>query len=330
MLRVAIIGCGLIGFKRAEAIAGVGNLVACADIDFQKAQFLAAQHNCAAFENWEELIGVHQIDVAIISVRHNKLAEIAEACMRKKINVFVEKPAAKKSVELENLSLLAQESTVKFRVGFNHRYHPALQKAKELVVSGAIGELLYVRGCYGHGGRLGYESEWRANPSISGGGELIDQGSHLIDLARWFLGDLEVHSSLAASCFWDMQVDDNAFLLLKTAAGQVAMLHASCTEWKNMFSFEIYGVQGKLHIRGLGGSYGTEEITYYRMRPEMGPPDTMSWQFPMKDNSWRRELEEFVSDIINDVPSIPGIEDAMCNLRIIEEVYNKNGYDFSS
>src|SRR5688572_8925875 len=156
---------------------------------------------------------------------------------------------------------------------------------------------MFVRGRYGHGGRIGYDREWRADPIKSGGGELIDQGVHLIDLARWILGDFEHVSGFAHTYFWNMPVDDNAFMLLRTRENRAAFLHVSCTEWKNLFSLEIYGKSGKLHIEGLGGSYGIERLTHYRMLPEMGPPETTAWEYPMNDRSWELEFAEFVEDI---------------------------------
>jgi hypothetical protein len=155
--------------------------------------------------------------------------------------VLVEKPAARTLRELEPVLKAASRGASVVRVGFNHRYHRAMRKAKELISAGALGPLMYVRGRYGHGGRVGYEKEWRANPERSGGGELIDQGPHLIDLARWFLNAEFPHvEGMAHTYFWDMPVDDNAFMLLRTADDKAAFLHVSCTEWKNLFSMEIY------------------------------------------------------------------------------------------
>jgi predicted dehydrogenase len=160
-------------------------------------------------------------------------------------------------------------------------------------------------------------------PEKSGGGELVDQGMHLIDLARWFLGDFRDVQGMIATCFWNMPVEDNAFLLLRTAGGQVASLHATWTEWKNLFSFEIYGRDAKLEISGLGGSYGVERLTYYRMLPEMGPPETTFWEYRRPDESWRAELLEFLEDIrLNRQPS-PGIADAEAALAIVETVYRE-------
>jgi predicted dehydrogenase len=195
------------------------------------------------------------------------------------------------------------------------------------VSSGALGPLMFLRARYGHGGRVGYDREWRSDPVKSGGGELIDQGPHLIDLARWFLGDFTEVDGFAATYFWDMPVDDNGFLLLKTASKQVAFLHASCTEWKNTFSFEIYGRDGKLDINGLGGSYGTERLTYYKMLPQMGPPETTTWEYPMVDNSWDTEFGEFLEDIRLKRPPSAGLRDAIEALTIIEKIYRMSGYD---
>jgi predicted dehydrogenase len=186
---------------------------------------------------------------------------------------------------------------------------------------------MFIRGRYGHGGRVGYDREWRADPALSGGGELIDQGVHLIDLSRWFMGDFVSIEGYAHTYFWDMPVDDNGFMLLKTAKNQTAFLHVSCTEWKNMFSLEIYGRDAKLHIEGLGGSYGIEKLTFYKMLPEMGPPDTMIWEYPRGDNSWALEFSAFLEDIrLGRTPSA-NLNDAREALLAVEKIYKDSGYD---
>ncbi|GAG02077.1 unnamed protein product, partial [marine sediment metagenome] len=163
--------------------------------------------------------------------------------------------------------------------------------------------------------------EWRADPQIAGGGELLDQGVHLIDLARWFLGDFVHIGGYTHTYFWDMPVEDNAFLLLRTAQDQVAWLHASWTEWKNLFSFEIYGRNAKLHIEGLGGSYGLERLAYYRMLPEMGPPETTIWEYPGEDLSWQLEFEAFVQAAQSGTRPTTTLQDAKAALEIVHQVY---------
>ena len=321
MIRVAIIGCGLVGQKRARALAGA-KLVACVDPDQSRAGDLAQNaKGCAVFPDWRSVIRSDQIDVVIVATPHNLLAEISGAAVREGKHVLVEKPGARNVDELRGLISIAESAGVRVRVGFNHRYHPAFQQARELVDSGKIGSLMFIRARYGHGGRKEYDREWRARPEISGGGELIDQGTHLIDLAHWFLGEFEEVDGFAHTYFWEIPVDDNAFLLLKTKEKKVAFLHASWTEWKNTFSFEIFGRGGKLQVDGLGGSYGAERLTWYRMLPEMGPPETNVWEYPMEDDSWEVEMAEFLKDIRLSRASEPGLHDAFATLKVVEQIY---------
>lgn len=325
-LGVGIIGCGLIGQKRAKAL-GIGRLVACADVNLSRASALADKTKALAFSDWRALLAVPSVDVVIIATLHDSLAEITLAAIEAGKHVLVEKPAARNPAELLPVMAAAERRGVKVRVGLNHRYHRAFRKAREIFESGALGEMMFVRARYGHGGRVGYDREWRADPVLSGGGELIDQGPHLIDLARWFLGDFTVVQGLSQTCYWDMPVDDNAFMLLQTAQHKVAFLHVSCSEWKNLFSMEIYGRNGKLEISGLGGSYGLEKLTYFKMLAQMGPPETTSWEYPMADDSWEVELAEFYDDIRLDRQPAAGLHDAHEALKVVDLIYKESGYD---
>jgi predicted dehydrogenase len=329
-LRIGIVGCGLIGQKRARALGTGGRLVACADIDVGRAENLAKGFGAKVFGDWRDLVCLLEVDVVVIATLHDSLAAITLAAVEAGKHVLVEKPAARSAKELEPVIAAAEKKGVKVRVGFNHRYHRSLRKAKEIFDSGALGELMFIRGRYGHGGRIGYDKEWRAKPELSGGGELIDQGPHLIDLSRWFLGDFSEVQGFAHTYYWDMPVDDNGFMLLKTEKKQTAFLHASCTEWKNLFSMEIYGRDGKLDLSGLGGSYGVEKLTWYKMLPEMGPPETISWEYPMGDDSWGVEMAEFYDDIRLNRSPAAGLGDAYAALKIIEQIYKESGYDHSA
>jgi predicted dehydrogenase len=327
---VAILGCGLIGQKRSKALAGA-KLVVCADVDEKRARALAAGFpGCEATTDWPSAVCRHDVNLVIVATTNDALVKTSLAAIQAGKHVLVEKPAARNVAELDLLIHTSQENHVQVRVGFNHRYHPALLKAHELFDAGELGEMMFVRGRYGHGGRRGYDREWRADPSLSGGGELIDQGVHLIDLSRWFLGDFTEVQGFAGTYFWDMPVDDNGFMLLKTAGKQTAFLHVSCTEWKNLFSLEIYGRNAKLHIEGLGGSYGVEKLSFYKMLPEMGPPETTIWEYPRGDNSWALEFAEFLEDIrLNRTPSA-NLMDARAALAAVEKIYKDSGYDYYS
>lgn len=320
-MRVAIIGCGLIGQKRARALPRGWSLALCCDQVRERAENLASSYPSAqATTNSESAAANSGVDLVIVATTHDALAPLAAKAARAGKHVLIEKPGARSATELDAVADAAQSTGVLVRVGFNHRYHRAFRKAREVLDTGALGEPMFVRARYGHGGRLGYEKEWRAVPKVSGGGEAIDQGVHLIDLARWFLGDFVDVRGAAPTLYWNMAVEDNAFFLLRTARGSVAFLHASWTEWKNLFSFEYSGRCGKVEITGLGGSYGTERLTHYRMLPTMGPPETTIYEYPSADDSWEAEMADFSEDIrLARTPS-PGVADAQAALRIAEQV----------
>jgi len=324
-VKIGIIGCGLIGEKRARATAAAGDAVSLvADVQPERAASLAKVAGAKPCADWKEVVSSRDVDAVIVATPHDALAEIALAAVEAGKHVLVEKPGARFGSELGRLAAAAKRRKAIVKVGFNHRFHPALRKAREIVDSGALGPLMFIRARYGHGGRVGYEKEWRAQPQISGGGELIDQGIHLIDLSRWFLGDFPRIDGWAPTYFWKMRVEDNAFLALRTKKGQMAWLHAGWTEWKNIFCFEIFGREGKLQIDGLGGSYGVEKLTHYRMKPEMGPPDVETWEFPQPDESWTLEFQEFVRAVAEKREPSGNLADAQAAFKIIETVYDKS------
>lgn len=328
-VKFAVVGCGLIGRKRMSALARMSSAslrFAC-DLDAIRAADAAQLvPGCAAATDFRAVLKDPQIEAVVVATLNGSLAPITLAAVQAGKHVLVEKPGALNAAQLRAIQEAASRTGARVRIGFNHRFHPALQKARELVDAGELGPLMFLRARYGHGGRKGYDREWRADPTLSGGGELIDQGVHLIDLAGWFLGEFNQVDGHAATYFWDMKVDDNAFLSLRTPQGQTAWLHASCTEWKNLFSLELYGRNAKLAIDGLGGSYGVERLSFYKMLPEMGPPDTTIFEYPRGDQSWTLELETFIADIRQRRTPSPGLAEGIRTLEIVENIYRKSGY----
>jgi predicted dehydrogenase len=325
-MNYAIVGCGLIGKKRLAGLPVSSKLVVACDTNLARAEELAKISQTArAISDFKIAVADPQVDAVIVATINSELAKISAAAIRAGKHVIVEKPAGISAKEIDELIALEKKHGVCVRVGFNHRYHPAFQKAREIFASGVMGELMFIRARYGHGGRIGYDKEWRADPKLSGGGELIDQGIHLIDLAGWFLGEFKKIDGHAETYFWKMPVDDNAFLSLRTAKNQTAWLHVSCTEWKNLFSFEIYGRHTKLAIEGLGGSYGVEKLFHYQMKPEMGIPDTKVYEFPGADESWKIEMNEFERDVQSKRKPDAGLAEARAALQIVETIYEKSG-----
>jgi predicted dehydrogenase len=321
-MKVGIIGCGIIGGKRAAALGGDHRLVATFDVASERSRALAAKHGAEACASAEQV--VERSDAVIVATTNDQLVPLTMLAVRAGRHVIVEKPGARRASELEPVVKLAREQRVVVKAGFNHRFHPAAQKARAILDAGGCGDVMFVRGRYGHGGRVGYEKEWRADPDKSGGGELIDQGVHLIDLARWFFGaDLTDVQGRVETFFWKMPVEDNAFLTLGTAARQVAHLHVSCTEWKNLFSFEIYARHAKLHLEGLGGSYGPERLYHYQMRPEMGPPEAVIYEYPPADLSWALEWADFAGAIATGRRPCGDLLDALEALRVVDRVYGR-------
>ena len=332
IFNVGIIGCGLIGKKRAENLGNKARLIACSDININRAKLIANKNKkIKIFKEWNDLLKIKELNIIIIATVHNQLSKILLESIKANKHVFIEKPA---SINLKDLRKAINKNKIhkkKIRVGYNHRFLSAIIKCKQIINKKLIGDLMFIKASYGHGGRFGYEKEWRMNPKISGGGEMIDQGSHLIDLSEFFFGKTVRAEGLIRDFFWKKKVDDNAFFTLKFKKKILSFLHVSCTEWKNNFLFEIYGKKGKLRIEGKGGSYGEEKLYLYKMNKRMTYPKIYSWQFSKKDYSWSRELEEFYRDIEKNRQPNPGLEQAYSVLNVIKKIYKTNKYyDYST
>jgi predicted dehydrogenase len=322
----AVIGCGLIGRRRALALERQGVPIAAVfDVDEHAATDVASglTSRPLAAKSAMDAITADGVELIVVATTHASLAQIAELAVTEGRHVLVEKPGGHTLEATERLAKVARERSVIVRCGYNHRFHPSFVRAKELVSSGRYGPLLHVRARYGHGGRLGYEKEWRAQREVSGGGELLDQGSHLIDLTRHLAGDVELAFSELRTEYWRMDVEDNAYLALRTAAGGFAWLHASWSEWKNLFSYEITLRDAKLEITGLGGSYGPERLSIYELGPQLGPPDITFREWPPGDNSWTAEIDDVLA-ALDGRPSVGAdVDDAVAVLRVIDEAYRR-------
>jgi predicted dehydrogenase len=327
---VGLLGCGLIGAKRADALASQDALVGCCDPNLAAAAGLAQRHGCRVCQTPAELLALEP-EIVVVAAVHDQLAALSEQALAAGAHVLVEKPAAVSLAQIERLIECQHATGRQVKVGFNHRFHPAIARAVAEVHSGRHGELMYLRARYGHGGRPGYEREWRADPAISGGGDLIDQGMHLLDLSNWLAGPLPLHSALLRTHFWEAEVEDNAALLLGEAGSRSdpwAMLHVSWTEWKNLFSLEIFCRTAKLQVDGLVGSYGPQRLRLYRMAPELGPPALEEIRYPDVDGSWEAEWEHFAEAVVaaDDRPLLGDLRSARDALEQVQAAYAISAY----
>jgi predicted dehydrogenase len=322
---VGIIGAGLIGAKRAEAIAGTGegNLVTVADVDHKRSETLARKYGIEPLTNWRDMVLRRDVHAIIVAVPNAFAAPIVLAALKAGKHVLCEKPLGLNSKESLAILTAAKTSRRIVKVGFNHRFQAALLKAHEIFAQGGVGRVLFIRARYGHGGRKGMEKEWRFDKKIAGGGELLDQGVHLIDLARWFAGDFDEVYGVTCTKFWKTDLDDNAFVLLLNPRVTVSF-HVSATNWKNVFSFEVFGEDGFLQVEGKGGSYGDEVLTYGRRKPEFGVPDIDSFKFPEEDKSWEREWHNFIQGLAGKEEIVGTVMDGFQANKIVEAVYRSS------
>ena len=321
LLRVGIVGAGLIGGKRALAIqkTGKGRVVAVADPNLSAAEVLAGKYGVPAISDWKKLVASDDVDIVIVAVPNAFVKPIVLAALKNGKHVLCEKPFGITASESKKMVAAAKKARRIVKVGFNHRFHAAIVKAREIFDRGGIGKLFIIRARYGHGGRPGMEKEWRFNKKISGGGELMDQGVHLVDLARWFGGEVKTVYGIADTKFWDTKLDDNAFALLKNKEVTTSF-HVSTTNWKNLFSLEMFGETGYLQIDGKGGSYGEEVLTYGKRNPGAAP-DLEITRFPQGDESWEREWENFVGAIKGECKASGDAVDGLRANQIIEALY---------
>ena len=263
-----------------------------------RAQDVAGASGARAVDSWQSLVGDREIDVVIVSTTHDMLSPISVAALRAGKHVLCEKPMGRNPAEVSQVLEAADEAERHVAAGYNHRYLPAIVDLQRAVSSGRLGTIDFIRGRYGHGGRPGYDKEWRGDSQLAGGGELLDQGAHLIDLCLWLLGDFESVTGHTTTRFWDIApLEDNAFGLFRCGGGQVASIHVSWTQWRNLFNLEVFGSDGYALAEGRGGSYGPQRFVLGRRRAEGGVPQEEITDYGDGDESWLLEWRNFAAQI---------------------------------
>lgn len=315
-------GCGLIGVRRGRVAQAhpSSEVVAVTDVDPERGRSLADELGCDWEPDWAAALS-RRPDVCIVATPHKYLAELTTMALRAGTHVLCEKPLGRTPDEARVAIRASEESGYLLKTGFNLRHHEGIARAHALAVEGRIGPLTYARCRYGHGGRPGYDREWRSDPDISGGGELIDQGVHVLDLFRWFLGEFMEIKAFTATTHWDFApLEDNVFALMRTAAGHIALMHASATQWRNLFSLEVFGRDGYIVVEGLGGSYGPERLRIGLRNPAGGVPHEED--VPLRgDDPWRAEWDEFLAAIRERRQPLANGDDGLRALTLAHEIY---------
>jgi predicted dehydrogenase len=323
MLSVALVGSGRMGRVRAEVLAqsAEARLAAVADPDLARAREIAGTRGALAFSDWREAIARPEIDVVILATPTKFHAEIAIAALEAGKHVLCEKPLARNVEEAARMLATAQRAQKLLKTGFNYRYMPHVRKAKELIDAGDLGSLYLVRSRFGHGGRPGYEKEWHTNRELSGGGVLLEQGIHLLDLVRYLLGEPSKVLGSSHTFFWDIPgVEDNCFCLLETALGQTAQIHVSWTQWKNILEMEIFGHQGYIRLEGRDGHYGPPRLVWGKRNSDHSRPQELLFEYQPGD-CWRDEWDDFVAAMHDQRQPSGSAHDGLRAQQLVEAAY---------
>lgn len=326
ILKCGIVGYGYMGEIREKVIKENPrlDLVGIIDTDPSVREKIAS---CETFYSLEKLFE-RNIDIIFVCTPNIYSPEICIKSMNRGIHVFCEKPPGRNMEDVGRI-IKAENNQVKLMFGFNHRFHPGIIKAKVVVDSGRLGKIINIRGLYGKSGGKNYRDSWRNKKEIAGGGILLDQGIHVLDLFRYFCGDFEYVKSFINNSFWKFDVEDNAYVILKNKKGQNAFFHSSATMWNHTFKIEITLEEGYIIVDGLlskTGSYGRERLVIGKRQFEdeasaIGNPEEEVTYFD-RDLSWNLEVEEFIKCIDQDKKvTISSSEDALKVMEIIEKAY---------
>ncbi|PYS06471.1 MAG: gfo/Idh/MocA family oxidoreductase [Acidobacteria bacterium] len=327
-INVGIVGFGKMGQIRFDAVmrTGCGRVVAVADPDRAKFKRLS---RVRMYTEGHDLIQDPSVEAVFICTPNYQNRPLTIQALRAGKHVFCEKPPAFTASEVEEIIAAENASGKKLMYGFNHRHHESVKKAKELVDSGAYGRILWMRGRYGKSVDQSFYGDWRSKKEFAGGGIMLDQGIHMLDLFLMLGGDFEEVHAFVSNLYWKLDVEDNVFATFRNRNGIVASLHSTMTQWRHLFSLEIFLEKGYIVINGLltpSGTYGAEAMTIAKNRTT-APAATWSDEEHITfeiDNSWASEIENFFDAIKSDMPvSVGTSSDALRLMRLIDKIYRR-------
>lgn len=327
IFKVGIAGYGIVGKRRHQYI----NEHPCLSVTAVCDQSLSNDHQglpgIACFNNYKELLSSSEMDILFVCLPNNIAAEVTIAGLEKGLHVFCEKPPGKDVEDIINvIEAECKHPSLKLKYGFNHRYHDSIREALKIIQSGELGEVINLRGVYGKSRVIPFSGGWRSKREMAGGGILLDQGIHMVDLMRLFCGEFNEVKSFISNDFWKHDVEDNAYALLKDKKGRIAMLNSTATQWQHKFNLEITLSQGYIELHGIlsgSKSYGEEKIVVGKRdeNSDNGQMESNTIKF-LQDNSWKDEIFEFADAVINNTPIISGTSiDALETMKLVYKIY---------
>ncbi len=326
-LRVGIAGYGLVGKRRRECVEQNQLLEMVAVCDQVFTDEVSKVDGLRCYQNYNKLLE-EDLDILIVCLTNDIAPDATIAGLNAGLHVFCEKPPGKNVSDIiKVIDIEKKNPNLKLMYGFNHRYHHSVQDALKIVHSGELGKIINIRGVYGKSKLITFnQSDWRNKREISGGGVLLDQGIHMVDLMRLFGGEFKDIYSFVSNRYWGYNVEDNAYALMKTNDGIVAMMHSSATQWRHRFNLDINLEKGGVILGGIlsgSKSYGDETLTIVKADPEndLGDPMEQLTRYN-KDPSWRAEIDEFVDCVVSKRSIVNGTsDDALQTMKLVYQIY---------
>jgi len=323
-IRAAIIGLGKMGHLRTRELLARGDVKVCFGYDPAPGTFRAECPDIACVSAPNEIFA-SRVDVIWVCTPNAITPDMVVAALEAGKHVFCEKPPGRTVADIQRIrDAEAAHPGQKLAFGFNHRFHAGIQEAHRIANSGRMGDILWIRGIYGKAGGV---EDWRGNPDLAGGGILLDQGIHLLDLCAMFLDDIVEVKSMVANTGGVEGIEDNAFALLRDGHGRIAQVHSSSTQWKHRFNFEVYLSGGYLSVNGIltsTRSYGDETLTVARRSALPAPPTEETIYFD-EDPSWAAEIEAFLRCIRDDTPVVSGSSlQALRAMELVHDIYRND------
>lgn len=324
--RIAIIGAGRIGTIRRDAIQRAGNAVVrvIADMDLQRAAEAVQNTEAEASGDWQETVTRKDVDIVIVSTYPKSHPEIVIAALRAGKHVLCEKPLGRTAAEAQQMIDVAIETGLFLKPGLNYRYMAHVRKAKEILDSGILGPVYFMRSRFGNGGGPpGFEKVWRSVKDLTGPGLFLEQGIHIFDLFRHFIGEPDTVTAEVRRCFWNFDDDapDNGFCTLTTASGQLASFHVSWTQWISIFEVELFGRDGYMRLEGREKYYGPQRLILGTRKPDHSRPDEKVFEFGPVDHSWDLEWQHFLDIIKTGSRNTSLMLDGLYAQQMVEAAY---------